>query len=97
LGVFPREQLYIGFFDDIKNRPRQLLDELFGFLGVSRKVRWDAFPCEEVVYGGLGISMPEKMRSFLENMYAEQIEDLYCSFGEKVETWRVKQRADDAV
>jgi hypothetical protein len=36
LAVFPREQLLIQLFDDLKADPQRYADEVFGFLGVPR-------------------------------------------------------------
>jgi len=33
--VFPRRQIFVGFYDDILNDPRKLLGELFTFLEIS--------------------------------------------------------------
>ena len=41
-SVFPREQLFIGFFEDIHERPQELLSDIFDFLGVSHAVDWSA-------------------------------------------------------
>jgi hypothetical protein len=49
LSSFPPEQLYVGFFDDIRQRPRELLSELFAHLGVSCHVDWDSFPLRRVI------------------------------------------------
>jgi hypothetical protein len=49
LDVFPREQLYIAFFDDVKEKPRLLLTKLFNFLNVSTGVDWDLFPLNDII------------------------------------------------
>ena len=49
LASFPREQLFIGFFEDIVERPRMLLTEVFRHVGVSTRVDWAQFAYAERV------------------------------------------------
>ena len=49
LSLFPSEQLYVGFFEDIRERPREFMSELFAHLGVSRDVDWGSFPLQRVI------------------------------------------------
>jgi len=50
LSAFPSEQLYVGFFEDIRERPRELISELFAHLGVSRDLDWGSFPLQRVIH-----------------------------------------------
>lgn len=58
-AVFPAEQLCTLFFEDIHERPRELLEHVFAFLGVDTPVDWGAFPYQRPVipvyepYGGV--------------------------------------------
>jgi hypothetical protein len=88
LGIFPPEQLFIRFYEDIVRRPQQLLADVFAFLGVSRDVDWSSFPFQEVVHRGPGIRMPDRYRALLQELYREQIEVLAARFGEPVTSWR---------
>lgn len=47
--MFSPEQLYIGLFDDIEHRPKQLLSEVFEHIGVSTDVNWEGFPFDRVI------------------------------------------------
>jgi len=49
LQVFPAEQLFLGLYEDIKSRPRELLEEVFEHIGVSRRVDWNDMPYNEVI------------------------------------------------
>jgi len=88
LNIFPSEQLYIGFFEDIVNRPQELLNEIFAHIGVSRDVDWNSFPGDRVINKGPGVPMPQKYRDFLEEMYCQDIEALYELFGDPIARWR---------
>ena len=49
LSVFPREQMYLGLYDEIKNSPQKLLCEIFAHLGVTTSVDWNDFPYKDVI------------------------------------------------
>jgi hypothetical protein len=49
LSVFPREQVFVGFYDDLAAQPRELLTDIFEFLGVTTDVAWSTFPYHETI------------------------------------------------
>jgi len=53
LSVFPREQLYVAFYESIARQPETLLRDLFGFLGVDPAVDLSSFPVAEKILVGL--------------------------------------------
>jgi len=91
LSVFPHEQLYIGFFEDITDCPQKLLGEVFAHIGVSQEVDWSSFPYRRVINKNPGIPMPKKYRDLLKEIYCQDIENLYARFGDRVATWRCNQ------
>lgn len=95
LSVFPPEQLYINFFEEIENNPKRLLSEIFEHIGVSKNVGWDAFPYNQIINKGPDISMPVKYRKFLQDMYYQDIEILYERFGQPVAPWRISQTDEE--
>jgi hypothetical protein len=44
LAAFPAEQLFVGFFEAIREDPRGLLRDVFKHIGVSIDVCWEGFP-----------------------------------------------------
>jgi len=58
-------------------------------LGVTTDLKWSDFPCEEVIHKGVSAPMPAECRRRLEEIYRQDIEDLYEEFGEPVDSWRV--------
>lgn len=56
LRHFPREQLFIGLFDDIKNKPEELLREVYRFLEVDDSFVPDGL--EDTVNSGKQIDNP---------------------------------------
>ena len=88
LSVFPPEQLYVGFFEQIADCPHKLLGEVFAFLGVSQGVDWSSLPYNQAINKGPAIPIPKKYRDFLEEMYCRDIEVLYERFGGPIVGWR---------
>jgi hypothetical protein len=88
LSVFSREQLYIGFFEDISNRPQKLLDEVFDYIGVSQDVDWNSFPYTQVINKNPDHPMQKKYRDILREIYWRDIEVLYERFGGPIAGWR---------
>ena len=87
LTVFPRRQMYVGFFEDIATQPRKLLGNIFDYLEVSRDVSWDSFPLNRTVFGGPGIEMPSEFMAFLENMYKNDLQTMRTYFGHRIDRW----------
>lgn len=87
LTVFPKEQLHVDFFERIADDPRGLLEDVFTFLGVTTDVDWHDFPYNEVIFSGPKREMPAHFRSFLEDVYAEDLKRLHDRFGEPVRPW----------
>ncbi len=97
LSVYPREQLYVGVYDDIVRCPERLLTDVFRHIGVSTDVDFSTFPIQEVFRGGEKTPpMPAKYREVLEEMYADMIEELYRRYGEPVAHWRCKPALPEA-
>lgn len=49
LGVYPREQLYLGLYDDIAARPEALMREVLCHIGASCAVDWSRLPLHETI------------------------------------------------
>ncbi len=85
---FPEEQFHIGFFDDLKLRPRGLLEDVMRFLGVTTDIDWSRVPYGEVVHGNPHVPIPPVIRSYLQEQFAEEVERLHARFGDRVAGWR---------
>lgn len=88
LTAFPEEQLYLAKFDEIATRPVELLREIFSHLGVSTEVEWESFPHTTVINKNPEHPIPEKFKTFLQEVYCRDIEALYRRFGERFADWR---------
>jgi hypothetical protein len=90
LSQFSAEQLYIGFYDDIKKRPKKLLCDVFNHIGVSCVLDWNSLPFDKVIVppagphyehldGGRGVIDPQHRRSdsFMPDKYRTFLKELY--------------------
>jgi len=76
LEVFPKEQIYINFYESIKNDPKKLLDEIFDFLGVEKEVDWATFRISERIFEGIKRELPENFKPYLRDIYNERTRHL---------------------
>jgi len=85
---FPREQMFIGFFDDIAARPSELLTRVLSFLGVEsdgggvRKAE-----LAKKVHISNEAKMPREARRYLAGKYLHDLEQLAARFGGHAERW----------
>lgn len=74
-AIFPREQIYVGFFEDIGAEPEKLLAEIFGFLGIG-PFQVPEGKLEERVNEGLAVPLPDPLRQMLRSVYAGRTREL---------------------
>jgi hypothetical protein len=95
LSVYPAQQLFVGFFEEIKSDPRGLLAKICRHIGASSDIDWDALPLGELVNRNPAHPMPKRFRDFLDAMYAPEIERLEQRFGASVTVWK-RERTEAA-
>jgi hypothetical protein len=76
LSVFPREQMFIGFYESIAARPEALLREVFSFLGVSPDVDLTGFPVRERVLPGLPGDLSPYLTHHLQQLLGPRTREL---------------------
>ena len=91
LRYFPADQLLIGLYDDIAERPRELMTTIFNHLHASTNVDWSQFPLQRVVFAGPAVPLPERFRAHLHRLYAQQIEQCAAQLDERILHWRDEQ------
>jgi len=87
-SVFDDEQLLVAFFEDIAERPRELLTRVFRHIGVSDDVDWDGFPYAQRIKPGSAVPIPAAHRAHLERAFASEIRWVAERFGGPAEQWR---------
>jgi len=87
---FPKENLFIGFFEELQNDPCDLFNRIVSFLGEETVNDFSAYPIHSKInHNKYSSQIPAHFRTVLETIHARQIEDLYKIFGERVAHWRV--------
>jgi hypothetical protein len=76
LAVFPREQIHVGFYESIGDRPEALLRELFSFLGVDGDVDLSGYPLRERILEGLPAELPPALERALHGLLHERTVEL---------------------
>lgn len=87
LEHFPAERLFVGFHEDVCERPKELLARLFAHLGVSRDVDWATLPFDERVFAGPDAALPAVHAEELTTLFADEITRLADRFGAPADTW----------
>jgi len=86
-SVYNKDQIWIGFFDDVKERPKKFLSDVFSHIGVANNVDWSDFPYDKVVNKGPQVPIPPPFRDVLFDMYEDQISELQKRFGGPTLSW----------
>lgn len=76
LTVFPREQLYVDFFESIEHDPIALLRKVFAFLGVDPALDLGGFPIRERILAGLPAELRPTLRCRLQQLLCGRSIDL---------------------
>ncbi|WP_426416872.1 sulfotransferase family protein [Aestuariirhabdus sp. LZHN29] len=89
-GCFGPENVFVGFQEQIENDPKQLMVDIFRFLGVDDQPDWSLFPLRERIGGSVNSeTIPDKYRLFLERLYKEKITEMASYFGSYATQWVV--------
>lgn len=86
-SVFPADQIFVGFLEDIHFRPAELLTRLCGFLGVAEPARWPHLR-ERVYATSASETIPAALAADLATLHGELIEELDRRFGGYASWWR---------
>jgi hypothetical protein len=76
LSVFPREQVYLGFFEEIVHSPRRLLRELLEFLELDPGFSDSEDVILERVNSGIPKDLPPKIHQYLTALHADRTREL---------------------
>jgi hypothetical protein len=100
LSVFPRDQMFIGFYESIAARPESLLRDLFAFLGVPADVDLAGFPLRERVLPGLPADLTPSLVRSLQQLLGGRSRELAAFLRESLgleppPEWEVSLRPAD--
>ncbi|HEU4492896.1 MAG TPA: sulfotransferase, partial [Rubrobacteraceae bacterium] len=84
-AFYSEEQIFVGFLEDIHFFPGELLESLYGFLGVDPS--FDPPLTEKKVHSRSAGSMPTKIAVHLARAYREEIARLSERFGGYASFW----------
>ena len=84
---FPDDQLFIGFFEDIIQHPKQFLLSVFRFLGVETSEKYVTSSSSEKFNVSPQKDIPPEVKVFLTNRHYQQIQTLSTMVGRRVEEW----------
>jgi hypothetical protein len=80
LSAFPRSSLFIGFYEDIRRRPFELLTDIFHHLGVEPVAR-ESFGLERVYNDDpAGRPCPLVLQMYLQQIYRRRTKELVEKF-----------------
>ncbi|MFQ6025935.1 MAG: sulfotransferase domain-containing protein [Dehalococcoidia bacterium] len=85
---FPKEQLFIGFIEDIIENPQQLILNVFEFLGVEPNEKYIHRRITRPVNVSPEKEMPLELKLYLSRLYQEQIRCLSEMIGGRAVEWR---------
>lgn len=86
-AVFPRERLWLGFYEDIHADRTAGLKEICGFLGVGFSP--EVFADTQRRYNtSQSVALPEEVRTALRAQYAGQVAAVESRLGRVPESWR---------
>lgn len=86
-SAYPPGQLHVGFLEEVKQSPKELLRRVFEHLGVKTDIDWGSLPYSQVVNEGPGVRIPRSYAKTMREWYGQELEWLRCRFGGKVAGW----------
>jgi hypothetical protein len=72
LSVFPREQVFVGFYESITREPRKLLASIFDFLAVDPNPDFNHFPVFERINSGSDKELSPSLWAVLRALWHER-------------------------
>lgn len=86
-SVFPRGQIFYGFFEDIQNHPVDFMERVFSFLGADPSRAAAIVTPEARNQAATGTPIPERLELLLAQKHLAETAALAGRFGGHAETW----------
>lgn len=84
-NYFPKEQFFIGYYDDVENNPEKLFTDILNFLGTDRILITNSI--NEKVHVSKKYEMPNEIKKYLAKKYQPLIKELAETIGGPTITW----------
>ena len=78
--LYPREQIFIGFFEQLVQNPRQLLSDIYQFLEMDSSEQYIPEEVDKKVYPGAYSQLPAHWAHYLAQQHHEEIKRLHDRF-----------------
>jgi hypothetical protein len=88
LRHFPAEQLFVGFYDDVGARPRDLLAKIYRHAGLDPEAEGAYAAANERVAAGPGAPLPPNLRAELEPLFADEVRRIAERYAGTPRSWR---------
>lgn len=75
-SIFPKEQIYVGFYESIGRDPESLLRNILGFLRVEALPDLSSLPISKKILGGLDKKLPSNLLPFLRDLLGDRTAEL---------------------
>jgi hypothetical protein len=82
---YPEGQIFVGFLEDVRFFPRELLRALYEFLGVDASA--EDGDATRKIHSGLWDTIPTRFAVYLARAYHEEIKELHERFGGYASFW----------
>lgn len=86
-SCFSEEQMYIGFFDDIGQDPKQAITKIFDFLGLDSQCVTDDAAVNNRVNAADEMAMPDELKVYLARKYYPELQKLTAMVGGCAVSW----------
>ena len=87
---FKREQIFIGFFEEIERSPERLLSKIFNFLGIDDRmdfIRSNSLVRRFNSNDGYTKPIPPKIKLYLTRQYFDMLKSQHELFGDHASEW----------
>ena len=79
-SVYPVDQIYYAFYEDIAQRPKDLLLDIYRFIGVTAKEIYVPKQIKNIITPSSKYEIPEAANRYLNEFYYKQIKELADRF-----------------
>lgn len=76
-----QDNLFIGYFDDIRSSPEDLLLRIYRFIGVSSDLKYIGHSTHEIINKSESIDIPQRYKEMLKEIFADELKRLKANYG----------------